>query len=166
MTVPDAAEQRVLAELDALGARYQQIRIDPAHANTATFCERYGYPPETSANCIVVASRTGERRHVACLVPATRQVDVNQVVRRRMGVRKASFAPPDETEELTGMLTDGVTPFGLPASLPVYVEAGLLDLAEVIVGGGSRSLKILVDPEVFARMPRAEVVEGLARPRG
>lgn len=161
--IVDDAEQRVLHELDALGARYEQIRIDPAHANTAVFCERYGYPPETSANCIVVASRTGEPQHVACLVPATRQVDVNRVVRKRMGVRKASFAPPEEAEERTGMLTDGVTPFGLPEDLPIYVEATLLGFDAVIVGGGSRALKIEVDPEVFRRMPRTEIVEGLAR---
>lgn len=156
-------EQRVLAHLTELGARYRAVRIDPAHANTAVFCERYGFPVETSANCIVVASRTGERRHVACLVPAAMQLDVNRVVRKRMGVRKASFAPPEETEKITGMLTDGVTPFGLPEGLPVYVDARVLDLGEVVVGGGSRALKIAVDPEVFARMPGTEVVEELAR---
>lgn len=158
-----AIEERVVARLDALGARYRAVRIDPAHAGTAVFCERYGYPIETSANCIVVASKSGARQHVACLVPAALQVDVNRVVRRRMGVRKASFAPAGETEAVTGMLTDGVTPFGLPPHIAVYVDARVVAMDEVIVGGGSRALKIAVDPEVFARMPGAEVVEDLAR---
>lgn len=145
-------------------AEFEPITIDPEHADTATFCERYGYAPEISANCIIVASKTGERRHVACLVQATRRLDVNRTVRRRLGVRKASFAPAEETVALTGMLPDGVTPFGLPQTLPLWVDDGVVAHERVVVGGGSRSLKILVASEVFHRMPGAEVVEGLARP--
>jgi prolyl-tRNA editing enzyme YbaK/EbsC (Cys-tRNA(Pro) deacylase) len=155
--------------LAIIGARvaYEAIQIEPEYANTAAFCERYGYPPETSGNCIVVASKTGEQRYVACVVPATMQLDVNRIVRKRMGVRKASFAAAEETVALTGMLPDGVTPFGLPAGprgpFPVYVAPELLDYERVIVGGGSRRIKIDVDPEVFARMPGTEVVPQLAR---
>jgi prolyl-tRNA editing enzyme YbaK/EbsC (Cys-tRNA(Pro) deacylase) len=160
---PEAIEARVRAHLDALEASYDVVEIDPAFANTADFCARYGYPPETSGNCILVASKTGERTYVACVVPATRQADVNHSVRRRMGARKVSFAPAEDTVALTGMLPDGVTPFGLPAHVPVYVAEELLDHERVIVGGGSRRVKINVDPEVFRRMPQAEVVPDLTR---
>lgn len=152
-----------MAALDALGADYELINIDPAHAATADFCEQYGYEPDRSANCIVVATRTGDRRHAACLVQATRRLDVNHTVRRRLGARKVSFAPADEAQELTGMAPDGVTPFALPDDLPLWVDAGVVARERVIVGGGSRRLKVLVASEVFARMPRADVVEGLAR---
>jgi prolyl-tRNA editing enzyme YbaK/EbsC (Cys-tRNA(Pro) deacylase) len=162
---PERVEASVRAHLDALEATYDVVEIDPEFANTAAFCERYGYPPETSGNCIVVASKTGARTYVACVVPATMQLDVNRTVRKRMGVRKASFAPPEETVALTGMLPDGVTPFALPDSLPVYVAEELLDHPRVIVGGGSRRIKINVDPEVFRRMPGTEVVHELARRR-
>jgi prolyl-tRNA editing enzyme YbaK/EbsC (Cys-tRNA(Pro) deacylase) len=160
----DQTEQRVLTALDALDATYTVVRIDPDYAVTADFCERYGYGMDESANCIVVASKTGERRHVACLVQATRRLDVNGVVRRRMGVRKVSFAPADETVEVSGMLPNGVTPFGLPADLPLWVDAGVMAHERVIVGGGSLSLKLLVDSEVFTRMPHCEIVDDLAKP--
>ena len=167
---PDAVEARVRAHLDRLGATYELIEIDPQRANTAAFCEHYGYPLETSGNCIVVASKTGARQHVACVVPATMQLDVNRTVRKRMGVRKASFAPAGETVALTGMLPDGVTPFGLPDTprgpFPVYVAPELCEHERVIVGGGSRRVKIHVDPEVFTRMPGAEIVPDLARAPG
>lgn len=158
------AERAVLHALEELGADHEIIEIDPAYANTAAFCERYGYSPAISANCIVVASKAGERRHAACLVQATRRLDVNRTVRRRLGVRKASFAPAEETVALTGMVPDGVTPFGLPEGLPLWVDAGVVEHERVIVGGGSRRLKVLVASEVFGRMPGAEVVEGLAQP--
>lgn len=166
MTDAEKAEHAVLAALDALGADYEPIRIDPAWASTAAFCERYGYEPQTSANCIIVAARAGPPRHAACLVQATRRLDVNRVVRRRLGVRKASFAPAEETVALTGMVPDGVTPFGLPEDLPLWVDSGVVACEQVVVGGGSRALKILVASEVFARMPGAEVVDGLSQATG
>ena len=164
MTQPsDPIEAAVVEHLDRLGAPYTAVRIDPAYANTALFCEQYGYAMDASANCILVASRTGDRRYAACLVPATRRLDVNGVVRRLLGVRKASFAPAEEAVALTGMLPDGVTPFGLPDEVPVYVDALLLGHDRVIVGGGSRSLKIEVATAVFAAMPAAQVVEDLSK---
>ncbi len=162
-TGDDDAEQRVLAAVDALGVAYQTLRIDPAFAATAAFCERYGHSPEATGNCIVVAGKSDPARYAACVVQATRRLDVNGTVRRLLGVRKASFAPADVTVALTGMLPDGVTPFGLPADLPLYVDDGVVACERVVVGGGSRSLKLLVATDAFARMPAATVVTGLAR---
>jgi prolyl-tRNA editing enzyme YbaK/EbsC (Cys-tRNA(Pro) deacylase) len=157
-------EQRVAAVLADLGIEHELVEIDPAHADTETFCAVYGYPPETSANTIVVASKRGEKRYVACVLLATTRLDVNGVVRRTAGFSKASFADPEETRALTGMLIGGVTPFGLPDDLPLYVDPRVLEPERVIVGGGSRSLKLELPPEALLQLPGAQVVEGLARP--
>ena len=98
------------------------------------------------------------------LVLATTRLDVNRKGRDLMDVKKVSFAPPETTAEVTGMVMGGVTPFGLPEDLPLFVDAGVLDHPWVIVGGGSRDMKIKVDPEVFARLPNTTVVDGLATP--
>jgi prolyl-tRNA editing enzyme YbaK/EbsC (Cys-tRNA(Pro) deacylase) len=158
----DEVEAEVLRHLEELDATYDLIRIDPEYADTAEFCARYGFALEDSANCIVVASRLEPKEFAACLNLAPTKLDVNKRLRKLMGVRKASFANPDDTRHLTGMMIGGVTPFALPADLPLYVDARVTDRQRVIVGGGSRSLKIAVDPEVFARMERCEVVEDLA----
>lgn len=159
----DEVARRVLARLDELGLEYRQLPIDPAHAATADFSRVYGWPLERSANCLLVAGRSDPPRHAACMVAATRQADVNGAVRRWLGVRKASFASPDDVEALTGMTPHGVTPFGLPAGIPVLVDAALMDLPEVVVGGGSRALKVVVAPSALTALPQAEVVEGLSR---
>jgi hypothetical protein len=44
----------------------------------------------------------------------------------------------------------------------VHADARILVPEKCIVGGGSRSIKIVVDPEVLSRMPGIEVIEGLA----
>jgi prolyl-tRNA editing enzyme YbaK/EbsC (Cys-tRNA(Pro) deacylase) len=160
---PEQVERTVLDHADALGVDYEAIRIDPAYAATADFCAEYGYRMEESANCIVVATKTGERRYAACLVQATRRLDVNGTVRRRLGARKVSFAPPEDTVELTGQLPNGVTPLALPDDLPLWIDAGVMDHHRVIIGGGSLSLKLYVPPAALAALPGAEVVEGLAK---
>ena len=152
----------VLLELDGLGVAYETIDCDPDFADTAAFCERYGVAMHDSANTIIVAGKSNPRVYVACVVLATTRLDVNGAVRRRLGVKRASFASADETVELTGMMIGGVTPFALPAGLPLWVDERVMARPSVVVGGGSRSLKLRVAPAVLATIPGAEVVSDLA----
>ena len=158
-------ETAVRAALDAAGAHYQVMPCDPAFADTAEFCARYGIDPGDSANAILVASRREPKAYALCLVLATTRLDVNHAVADLMGVKKLSFADAPETARLTGMVLGGVTPFGIPEGLPLYVDARVVGRPMVIVGGGSRSSKIRVDPEVFGRLPGCQVVHGLAMER-
>ena len=157
---------RARAALDALGEPYEVIEVDPALADTAAFSEHYGHPLEVSGNTILVVTKRGERRFCACVVLAHTRLDVNHAVRPLLGTRKASFASADETAELTGMLIGGVTPFGLPGGLPIYIDERVMAIDSVIVGGGDRSTKLRVSPAALARLPNAEVVADLARAAG
>lgn len=159
MTVPDEArlEARVLAAARAADPHLTEIRIDPEHADTATFCRVYGHPLAESGNCIVVTSKSGEKAYAACVVQASRRLDLNRHSRLLVGARKASFAPEDDTVALTGMLPGGVTPFGLPDDLPLFVDEPVMALDGVIVGGGSRRLKLRVAPEALLQVPGARV---------
>lgn len=155
-------EARVREVLDGTGVPYDVIDCDPELADTAAFCAHYGYPMEQSANTILVASRKPEGRYAACVILATDRLDVNKRVRGLLEVRKLSFAPPEVTAEVTGMLIGGVTPFALPPDLPLWIDSAVMDCEWVILGGGSRSMKIKSSPAVLARLPAAEVVDGLA----
>jgi prolyl-tRNA editing enzyme YbaK/EbsC (Cys-tRNA(Pro) deacylase) len=159
-------EQRVVDVLERLGVPYELLPIDPAFADTAAFCERYGVPMENGGNTIIVASKKEPRQYCACVVKATRRLDVNHTVRRLMGASKVSFAGADDTMRLTGMMIGGVTVFALPDDLPVYVDATLMPLPWVILGGGSRSSKIKISPQIFTRIPNATIVDGLSADAG
>ena len=155
-------EGRVRAALEALSESFEILPCDPALADTAAFCAHYGIPPGESGNTIVVATKKEPRRHAACLVLATTRLDVNHAVRKLLGGQKLSFASGEETAALTGMMMGGVTVFGLPPDLPIYIDAAVLKARSVVVGGGSRSCKIRVAPEVLRRIPNAVIVEDLA----
>lgn len=139
--------------------------IDPDLADTAAFCEHYEIPLEKSANCVVVAGkRRGDTMFAACLVTAVTRADVNGLVRNRLGARKASFAPVEETLAATGMEYGGITPIGLPPSWPVLIDSAVAQQPYVIIGSGIRGSKLLVPGPLLARLPAAEVVDGLGVP--
>ncbi len=150
----------ILAAIEALGVHYERIDIDPEFADTAAFCEKYGYPPNKSANTIIVASKRGPKKFVACVVLATQLLDVNKRVRKLMEVSRASFASAEQMMELTGMQIGGVTPFSLPDDLPLYVDEQVMACEWIILGGGNRDLKIKVSPDVFLKLG-AQVVPDL-----
>lgn len=139
--------------------------IDPDLADTATFCAAYQVPPEVSANCVVVCGkRSGEQRWAAAVILATTRADVNGAVRRRLDVRKLSFAPMTDAVTLTGMEYGGITPIGLPHGWPVLVDARVASAGPVVIGSGVRGSKIILDGALLAGLPGAEVVQDLAVP--
>lgn len=157
----EVIEAKVRAVVAQLDPSHEIVECDPALADTAEFCAHYGYPLEQSANTIVVASRKPPGTNAACVVLATTRLDVNSRVRKLLGVRKVSFAPAETTMELTGMAVGGVTPFALPESLPLFVDSRIMDLEWVILGGGSRSIKVKIAPAALVGLG-AEVVDDLA----
>src|SRR6476646_11851980 len=112
-------EEEVRARLDALGAEYEIVPCDPALADTAAFCEAYGYALEDSANTIVIVGKSEPRTYVACVVLASTRLDVNGAVRKKLGVKRASFADAPTTREITGMDIGGVNVVGLTHDFPV-----------------------------------------------
>ena len=111
----------------------------------------------------MVAGKSDPPRLVACIVLATTRLDVNGAVRRRLGARKASFASADDTMAATGMAIGGVTPFALPPEIEIWVDAEVMRREQLILGGGSRSMKVLARPATLQALPNATVVEGLAK---
>jgi prolyl-tRNA editing enzyme YbaK/EbsC (Cys-tRNA(Pro) deacylase) len=138
------------------------MACDPSLADTAQFCDHYGIDPADSANTIVVVSKKPAGVMAACVVLATTRLDVNHTVRHRLGVRKLSFAGADETVALTGMMIGGVTPFGLPADLPLLVDGAVMGRERIVLGGGNRSTKLIMPPAGLTSLPNATVIDGLA----
>lgn len=148
--------------LDSTGMTYEIVACDPELADTAQFCAAYGYSPDDSANTILVVGKSDPPVYAACVVLASTRLDVNKAVRKRFGVKKASFANGDDTTRLTGMQIGGVTPIGLPDDVPVWVDSRVLDCEQIILGGGSRDRKVLTAPAALVALG-AEVVVDLAK---
>jgi len=155
---------KVLESLNEVGATFEVIDCDPSFADTAEFCNRYGYSPEESANAILLEGKAESPVYALCVVLATTRINVNKVARKRLGTRKASFASAEVTKKLTGMEIGGVTPVGLPDDLPIWIDNLVMEAPKVIIGAGSRNAKIYLAPENLLKFPNTHVVEGLSMP--
>jgi prolyl-tRNA editing enzyme YbaK/EbsC (Cys-tRNA(Pro) deacylase) len=138
------------------------VEIDPALADTAAMTDAYDVPLTASANCVVVAGRrAGEERVAACVVRADTRADVNNLVKRTLDVRKASFLAMDRAVEESGMEYGGITPLGLPESWRLLVDARTVGIDVAILGSGVRRSKLLLPGRLLGELPGAEVVADL-----
>jgi len=163
-TVPamgdDHDRDRLEAALAGRGP-HELMPCDPAFADTAAFCARYGWDPADAANTIIVVGKGAVPVFAACVVLATHRLDVNRAVRGRLG-RKSSFASAEQTRALTGHEIGGVTVFGLPDGLPVWVDAAVMGRERIVLGGGSRRWKVIAPPSILRTLAGVEIVDGLA----
>jgi prolyl-tRNA editing enzyme YbaK/EbsC (Cys-tRNA(Pro) deacylase) len=144
---------------------YEVLPCDPELADTAAFCAHYGFALEQAANTILVASKkVAPPRYAVCVLLGTTRLDVNKKVSELLAVKRLSFADAETTMDLTGMMIGGVTAFGI-GDLPIYVDSAVMEQARVVMGGGNRSSKLLLDPNELTKLPNVVVVEGLAHPR-
>jgi prolyl-tRNA editing enzyme YbaK/EbsC (Cys-tRNA(Pro) deacylase) len=136
--------------------------IDPALADTAAFCERYGWPLERSANCVVVeARREGRRWLAACVILATTRADVNKLVKKTLGASKVSFATMEKAVSESGMEYGGITPIGLPDDWPVLVDRAVAESPEVVIGSGLRGSKLFLSGPELVMRSGGTVLDGL-----
>lgn len=151
----------VAEALAAKELQYSVFACDPDFADTALFCEKYGFRLEQSANAIIVATKVEPFRFACCIVLANTKLDVNRMVSKLLGAKKVSFATAEQTMALTGMQIGGVTPFGLP-DIPLYVDAAVMAIPEIVLGGGNRSTKVVLKPEQLLKLANVAIVDGLA----
>jgi prolyl-tRNA editing enzyme YbaK/EbsC (Cys-tRNA(Pro) deacylase) len=138
------------------------VEIDPELADTAAMTEAYDLPLDASANCVVVGGRRGgEDRVAACVVRADTRADVNNLVKRALDVRKASFLPMERAVEETAMEYGGITAVGLPAEWRLFVDGAVVDIDVAIIGSGVRRSKLLLPGRLLGLLPGAEVIAGL-----
>lgn len=161
---PDLLPEPVLAAVRAYVPGALVFPVDPDHADTETLCRVYDLPMDAMANAVLVLGRRGgDERKACCMTLAHRRVDVNNVARRKLDVRKASFAPMDLAVAESGMEYGGITPVGLPDDWPVWVDGAVADTELVCIGAGIRGAKLVLPGAALLDLPNAERVDDLAR---
>lgn len=146
------------------GADTLVAAIDPDFADTAAMSARYEVPLEAGANCVVVMGRRdGQERTAACVVRADTRADVNNVVKRTLDVRKASFLGRDRAVTESAMEYGGITPIGIPEHWRLLLDSAATDVELAIIGSGIRGSKLFLPGRLLGLLPGAEVVHELAR---
>ena len=149
--------------LESTKLDFEIMDCDPDLADTNIFCKKYGISFKDAANTIVMKSKTGELKYATCVLLATTKLDTNKTIRKKLSTHKVSFTNIEETEKLTKMQIGGVTPIELPKNLPLWVDSRVMQRKIIVLGGGNRTSKIKISPNIFNNIPNTEIVVGLAK---
>jgi len=161
-TVPADDERRDALEVALAGrGAYELFACDPALADTAAFCAAYGSP-----------SRLGQHdRRRRQGQPAVYADCV--CWRRTASTSTARWGSPGDPQGIVCGARRDACPDGqeiardrlrAPASLPLWIDAAVMARERIVLGGGSRSWKVLAPPSILLTVAGAEVVDGLAYP--
>ncbi len=128
--------------------------VDSTASDTQVFSERYGYSLDDCANTLILKyKKHGGQAYAAAICTGARRLDVNGAVKQLLGAQRISFARMEKSVELTGMVPGGITVFGLPSEWPVLIDNAVLHQPVLVMGGGSREVKLLVPSHVLAVLP-------------
>ncbi|MEV4572784.1 YbaK/prolyl-tRNA synthetase associated domain-containing protein [Nonomuraea jabiensis] len=148
--------ERLIADMDAAGARYRVIEHAP-EGRTDQVSALRGHDVAQAAKCLVVMVKIGKKqtRHVLAVVPGNARLDL-QAVKSLLDGTYVAFAAKDKAEELAGSMSGTVLPFSYDPRLELIADPALLDQPELYFNAArlDRSVALATDDYVRLAEPR------------
>lgn len=116
------------------------------HGGTAESSRQLGVPEHEVVKTLVMQDERAAPLIV--LMHGDRQVSLKNLA-RQIGAKKVEPCKPEVAERHSGCRVGGTSPFGTRKSMPVYVEASVLELPRICINGGQRGYLVGLDPRVL-----------------
>lgn len=158
VAAPEGLElyERLIADLDAAGARYRLID-HPPEGRTDLVSALRGHDVACAAKCLVVMVKIGKKRtrYVLAVVPGDARLDL-QAVKTLLGGTYVAFAGRDKAEELAGSVSGTVLPISYHPDLELIADPALLRIPELYFNAArlDRSIALATDDYVRLAAPR------------
>lgn len=148
--------ERLIADLDAAGARYRLIDHAP-EGRTEVVSVLRGHDVAQAAKCLIVMVKVGKKqtRHVLAVVPGDARLDFAKIKELLAGTYVA-FAARERAEELAGSVSGTVLPFSDDPRLEVVADPALLRAPELFFNAArlDRSIALAADDYLRLATPR------------
>jgi Cys-tRNA(Pro) deacylase len=125
------------------------------HGGTAESAKQLGVDEHSVVKTLVMQDEKAQPLIV--LMHGDRQVSTKNLA-RELGAKSVEPCKPDAAQRHSGYLVGGTSPFGLRKALPIYVEAGVLDLPKIHINGGRRGYLVGLAPQVLLSLLGAKPV--------
>lgn len=116
------------------------------HGGTAESARQLGVPEHEVVKTLVM--QDDKVRPLVVLMHGDCQVSTKNLA-RQIGAKSVEPCPPDVAQRHSGYQVGGTSPFGLRKPMPVYVEAGILELPRILINGGRRGFLVGIRPTVL-----------------
>ncbi|MFD0687394.1 YbaK/prolyl-tRNA synthetase associated domain-containing protein [Actinomadura fibrosa] len=154
---PAELYERLIADLDAAGARYRLID-HPAEGRTDLVSAMRGHDVAHAAKCLVVMVKAGKKRtrYVLAVVPGDARLDL-QAVKDLLDGTYAAFAGREKAEELAGSVSGTVLPFGYHPRLEVIADPALLRAPELYFNAARLDRSVALHTDDYRRIAAPRV---------
>ena len=143
-------KNNVTRMLESLGIPFHTFELPAEKLSAMEAAAFLGLDPALVYKTIV-ATRAATTKPVLALVSAPREVDLKALA-RVLGEKKVHLASQKQAEQLTGLLTGGISPLALlKHNLQVVVDDTAQALDEIYISGGQRGFNI--------RLPTGELIK-------
>jgi Cys-tRNA(Pro) deacylase len=148
-------DTRAIAALEGSGFDVRVVRTERAHSAEESAALQ---GIELGALLRTIVVRRGEDDYVFVLVPGGRRFDWPKV-RAHLGVKRLSLPDAGEALAVTGYERGAITPFGATRAWPVIVDASVVGLDRVAIGGGAHGVNLHLAPADLIAALAAAVVD-------
>lgn len=148
---------RLIADLDAAGARYRLIDHAP-EGRTDLVSALRGHDVAQAAKCLIVMVKIGKKRtrYVLAVVPGDARLDL-QAVKSLLGGSYVAFAAQDKAEELAGSQAGTILPFSYHPRLEVIADPALLDSPELYFNAARLDRSVALAADDYRRLATPRV---------
>jgi Ala-tRNA(Pro) deacylase len=156
------AYERLIADLDAVGARYRVIEHEP-EGQTELVSKLRGNELAAAAKCLVVMVKLGKKKshYVLAVVPGDARLDL-AAIKELLGGTYVAFADKARAEELAGSVSGTVLPVSYHEQLELIVDPKLLEVPELFFNAARLDRSVALTTEDYVRLaqPRIEAITG------
>jgi Cys-tRNA(Pro) deacylase len=153
---PHVSETPATQMLRRVGVAFTEHPYDYVdHGGTAESARQLGVPEHEVVKTLVMQDERGEPLIV--LMHGDCQVSTKALA-REIGAKAVEPCRPEVAQRHSGYLVGGTSPFGTRKAMPVYVEAGVLELPRILINGGRRGFLVGIAPAVLVDLLGARPV--------
>lgn len=92
-----------------------------------------------------------DAKPLVVLMHGNRKVSTKNLA-RQIGAKSVEPCKPEVANRHSGYLVGGTSPFGTRKTMPVYIEASVLELPRIAINGGRRGFLVQIDPQVCVQL--------------
>lgn len=153
---------RLIADLDASGARYRLIEHAP-EGRTEVVSALRGHTLASAAKCLILLVKLGKKqtRYVLAVVPGDARLDL-AAVKALLGASYVALAGTGKAEQLAGSVSGTVLPFSYDERLELIADPALLDHGELYFNAGRLDRSVALASEDYLRLARPRIARIIA----
>ncbi|MFT5643477.1 MAG: Cys-tRNA(Pro) deacylase [Janthinobacterium sp.] len=125
------------------------------HGGTSVSARALGVPEHAVVKTLVMQDEGG--KPLIVLMHGDCKVSTKNLA-RAIPCKSVEPCKPEVAQRHSGYQVGGTSPFGLKRAMPIYVEAGILDLENIYINGGRRGYLVGLAPQVLVDLLAARTV--------